>query len=32
KRSVLTDLEDQVMVEMEIPRSGGVNSQPHAHT
>ncbi|GJW12293.1 hypothetical protein Tco_1578120 [Tanacetum coccineum] len=23
---------DQVMVEMEIPRSSGVNSQPHAHT
>ncbi|GJS04397.1 hypothetical protein Tco_0320905 [Tanacetum coccineum] len=31
-RSVLTDPEDQVMVEMEIPRSSGVNSQPHAHT
>ncbi|GJY49218.1 hypothetical protein Tco_0439174 [Tanacetum coccineum] len=31
-RSVLMDLEDQVMVEMEIPRSSGVNSQPHAHT
>ncbi|GKB35830.1 hypothetical protein Tco_0880772 [Tanacetum coccineum] len=30
--SVLTDPEDQVMVEMEIPRSSGVNSQPHAHT
>ncbi|GJT76624.1 hypothetical protein Tco_1043349 [Tanacetum coccineum] len=31
-RSVLMDPEDQVMVEMEIPRSSGVNSQPHAHT
>ncbi|GJV33279.1 hypothetical protein Tco_1393679 [Tanacetum coccineum] len=31
-RSVLTDPKDQVMVEMEIPRSSGVNSQPHAHT
>ncbi|GKA79984.1 hypothetical protein Tco_0786580 [Tanacetum coccineum] len=31
-RSVLMDLEDQVMVEMEIPCSSGVNSQPHAHT
>ncbi|GJR99684.1 hypothetical protein Tco_0316193 [Tanacetum coccineum] len=29
---VLTDPKDQVMVEMEIPRSSGVNSQPHAHT
>ncbi|GJV58666.1 hypothetical protein Tco_1464766 [Tanacetum coccineum] len=25
-------VEDQVMVEMEIPHSSGVNSQPHAHT
>ncbi|GJU23987.1 hypothetical protein Tco_1162608 [Tanacetum coccineum] len=31
-RSVLTDLENQVKMEMEIPRSSGVNSQPHAHT
>ncbi|GKB20253.1 hypothetical protein Tco_0854176 [Tanacetum coccineum] len=31
-RSVLTDPEDQVMVEIEIPRSSEVNSQPHAHT
>ncbi|GKA00702.1 hypothetical protein Tco_0673367 [Tanacetum coccineum] len=31
-RSVLTDPEDQVKMEMEIPRSSGVNSQPHAHT
>ncbi|GKB65311.1 zinc finger, CCHC-type containing protein, partial [Tanacetum coccineum] len=30
--SVLTDPEDQVMVEIEIPFSSGVNSQPHAHT
>ncbi|GJY56901.1 hypothetical protein Tco_0456016 [Tanacetum coccineum] len=30
-RSIFTDPEDQVMVEMEIPRSSGVNSQPHAH-
>ncbi|GJX06447.1 hypothetical protein Tco_0194379, partial [Tanacetum coccineum] len=26
------DPEDQVKMEMEIPRSSGVNSQPHAHT
>ncbi|GJS45981.1 hypothetical protein Tco_0596102, partial [Tanacetum coccineum] len=31
-RSVLTDPEDQVTIEMEIPRSSGDNSQPHAHT
>ncbi|GKA94443.1 hypothetical protein Tco_0816481 [Tanacetum coccineum] len=31
-RSVLMDSEDQVKVEMEIPRFSGVNSQPHAHT
>ncbi|GJU34816.1 hypothetical protein Tco_1183170 [Tanacetum coccineum] len=31
-RSVLTDSEGQVKMEMEIPRSSGVNSQPHAHT
>ncbi|GKE86451.1 hypothetical protein Tco_1560193, partial [Tanacetum coccineum] len=31
-RSVLTDPEGQVKMEMEIPRSNGVNSQPHAHT
>ncbi|GJU41321.1 hypothetical protein Tco_1194278 [Tanacetum coccineum] len=31
-RSVLTDPEVQVKIEMEIPRSSGVNSQPHAHT
>ncbi|GKG29072.1 hypothetical protein Tco_0416437, partial [Tanacetum coccineum] len=30
--SVLTDPKDQVMVKMEILRSSGVNSQPHAHT
>ncbi|GKB52825.1 hypothetical protein Tco_0903578 [Tanacetum coccineum] len=28
----LTVSQDQVMVEMEIPRSSGVNSQPYAHT
>ncbi|GJY92382.1 retrovirus-related pol polyprotein from transposon TNT 1-94 [Tanacetum coccineum] len=31
-RSVLTDPEGQAKMEMEIPRSSGVNSQPHAHT
>ncbi|GJU30984.1 hypothetical protein Tco_1174573 [Tanacetum coccineum] len=31
-RSVLTDPEVHVKMEMEIPRSSGVNSQPHAHT
>ncbi|GKC57972.1 hypothetical protein Tco_1085570 [Tanacetum coccineum] len=31
-RSVLTDPEDQVKIEMEIPRSSGVNSPPNAHT
>ncbi|GJT16742.1 integrase, catalytic region, zinc finger, CCHC-type containing protein [Tanacetum coccineum] len=31
-RSVLTDLEGQVKIEMEIPHSSRVNSQPHAHT
>ncbi|GJR82836.1 hypothetical protein Tco_0153621 [Tanacetum coccineum] len=31
-RSVLTDPEVHVKIEMEIPRSSGVNSQPHAHT
>ncbi|GJX89925.1 hypothetical protein Tco_0343251 [Tanacetum coccineum] len=31
-RSVLTDPEVHVKMEMEIPHSSGVNSQPHAHT
>ncbi|GJT50819.1 hypothetical protein Tco_0976976 [Tanacetum coccineum] len=31
-RSVLTDSEDQAKMEMETPRSGGVNSPPNAHT
>ncbi|GJS00366.1 hypothetical protein Tco_0316874 [Tanacetum coccineum] len=31
-RSVLKDLEVQAKMEMEIPRSSGVNSPPHAHT
>ncbi|GJW99493.1 hypothetical protein Tco_0183407 [Tanacetum coccineum] len=31
-RSVLTDPEDQAKMEMEIPRSSGVNSPPNAHT
>ncbi|GJZ27755.1 hypothetical protein Tco_0572402, partial [Tanacetum coccineum] len=31
-RSVLTDLKDQAKMEMEIPRSSGVNSPPNAHT
>ncbi|GKA55179.1 hypothetical protein Tco_0754128 [Tanacetum coccineum] len=31
-RSVLTDPEDQTKMEMEIPRSSGVNSPPNAHT
>ncbi|GJX65405.1 hypothetical protein Tco_0299748 [Tanacetum coccineum] len=31
-RSVLTDSEDQAKMEMEIPRSSGVNSPPNAHT
>ncbi|GKD39629.1 hypothetical protein Tco_1259836 [Tanacetum coccineum] len=31
-RSVLTDPEGQVKMEMEIPHSSGVISQPHAHT
>ncbi|GJY36822.1 hypothetical protein Tco_0422200 [Tanacetum coccineum] len=35
RRFFLRDItlsQDQVMMEMEIPRSSGVNSQPHAHT
>ncbi|GJU08093.1 hypothetical protein Tco_1124523 [Tanacetum coccineum] len=32
RKSVLTDPEGQVKMEMKIPRSSGVNSQPHAHT
>ncbi|GJV32938.1 hypothetical protein Tco_1393338 [Tanacetum coccineum] len=31
-RSVLTDPEDQAKMEMETPRSSGVNSPPNAHT
>ncbi|GJR04291.1 hypothetical protein Tco_0527275 [Tanacetum coccineum] len=31
-RSVLTDQEDQAKMEMEAPRSSGVNSPPNAHT
>ncbi|GJY35008.1 hypothetical protein Tco_0420386 [Tanacetum coccineum] len=31
-RSVLTDQEDQAKMEMESPRSSGVNSPPNAHT
>ncbi|GJY31034.1 hypothetical protein Tco_0414529 [Tanacetum coccineum] len=31
-RSVLTDPEDQAKIEMETPRSSGVNSPPNAHT
>ncbi|GJY98266.1 hypothetical protein Tco_0515176 [Tanacetum coccineum] len=31
-RSVLTDPEDQEKMEMETPRSSGVNSPPNAHT
>ncbi|GKA47094.1 hypothetical protein Tco_0739977 [Tanacetum coccineum] len=31
-RSVLTDPEDQAKMEMEIPRSSGVNSPPNAQT
>ncbi|GKB26816.1 hypothetical protein Tco_0866217 [Tanacetum coccineum] len=31
-RSVLTDPEVHAKIEMEIPRSSGVNSQPHANT
>ncbi|GKA94376.1 hypothetical protein Tco_0816414 [Tanacetum coccineum] len=31
-RSILTDPEVHIKMEMEIPRSSGVNSQPHAHT
>ncbi|GJW13457.1 hypothetical protein Tco_0017590, partial [Tanacetum coccineum] len=31
-RSVLTDQEDQAKMEMETPRSSGVNSPPNAHT
>ncbi|GJY35750.1 hypothetical protein Tco_0421128, partial [Tanacetum coccineum] len=30
--SVLTDPEDQAKMEMETPRSSGVNSPPNAHT
>ncbi|GKA60999.1 hypothetical protein Tco_0760406, partial [Tanacetum coccineum] len=30
-RSVLTDPEEQAKMEMEIPRSSGVNSPPNAH-
>ncbi|GJZ32043.1 hypothetical protein Tco_0577479 [Tanacetum coccineum] len=32
KGSVLTDPEDQAKMEMETPRSSGVNSPPNAHT
>ncbi|GJV10135.1 reverse transcriptase domain-containing protein [Tanacetum coccineum] len=32
ERSVLTDPEDQAKMEMETPRSSGVNSPPNAHT
>ncbi|GJR99691.1 hypothetical protein Tco_0316200 [Tanacetum coccineum] len=31
-QSVLTDPEDQAKMEMETPRSSGVNSPPNAHT
>ncbi|GJW38804.1 hypothetical protein Tco_0064649 [Tanacetum coccineum] len=31
-KSVLTDPEDQAKMEMETPRSSGVNSPPNAHT
>ncbi|GJZ86320.1 hypothetical protein Tco_0657930 [Tanacetum coccineum] len=31
-RSVLTDPEDQAQIEIETPRSSGVNSPPNAHT
>ncbi|GJU73352.1 hypothetical protein Tco_1264757 [Tanacetum coccineum] len=31
-RSVLTDPEDLAKMEMETPRSSGVNSPPNAHT